>query len=124
MSWEHFSDNELKCKHCGVLFMDEAFMNKLELLRTAYDRPMIITSGYRCPSYNDQIASTGREGPHTTGRAVDIRVSGADALKVVDWALRLGFTGVGLKQHGDHSGRYVHLDDLEGPSRPCIWTYP
>ncbi len=37
-----------------------------------------------------------------------------------------GFSGIGLRQHGDYKGRFVHLDDLSnatGRPRPWIWTY-
>lgn len=125
--WPHFSEAELAC-HCGCgrQEMDTNFLTNLETLRTAFDKPMPVTSGFRCPNYNMQASHTGPCGPHTTGLAVDIQISGADAHRLLTLALQHGFTGVGLKQVGPHRSRFVHLDAIEpgpGRPRPTIWTY-
>lgn len=128
MEYEYFSRRELSCKcGCGLSDMDEDFMRRLESLRQLMDRAMPVTSGYRCPRHNKEVSGTGTVGPHTTGRAVDIRIHGQDALRLVSLAVECGFTGIGIKQHGPLSGRFVHLDDLTmdaGRPRPWIWTYP
>lgn len=102
------------------------FRLRLNVLRETCGFPLPITSGYRTPEENMRISTTGANGPHTTGRAVDIGISGENVHKLIVLALDAGFTGIGLKQHGPLSGRYVHLDDLTGPDypRPRIWTYP
>jgi uncharacterized protein YcbK (DUF882 family) len=101
-------------------------MDKLQSIRIAFNAPMIVTSGYRSPSYNETVSTTGPDGPHTTGHAVDIAVRGADAIKLIQIAITFGMTGIGLKQHGP--SRYVHLDDLPNDPvrcpRPTIWSYP
>lgn len=122
----HFSDEELRCK-CGCGGLPElGFMLKIERLRVEFGKPMTVTSAYRCPDYNEKVSSTGRNGPHTTGRAIDIAVERADAFELImavgrtDYALGLGITGIGVQQKG--GGRFIHLDDLtEG--RPTIWSY-
>lgn len=122
--WVHFTEEELTC-HCGCgrQEMDNEFMEKLVGMRLAMDRPFIVTSAYRCPDYNARISRTGTAGPHTTGRAVDIAMSGQSAYNLVELAYKMGITGIGLKQTGPHQGRFVHLDDLEGGTRPWVWTY-
>jgi zinc D-Ala-D-Ala carboxypeptidase len=100
------------------------FMDKVEKLRDRLGFQMPVTSGYRCPEYNNRISGTGRTGPHTTGRAIDIGVSHSRALEMIRMALSVGFTGIGVKQHG--AGRFIHLDDLpnaEGQPRPHLWSY-
>ena len=68
----------------------------------------------------------GKPGTHTMGRAVDIVCRGEKALDVLRFALQLGFTGIGVKQHGKE-GRFLHLDDLTSDSyhgpRPTVWSY-
>lgn len=46
--------------------------NILEPLRVHYGRPIIITSGYRCPKLNKAVGGAASS-QHATGQAVDIR---------------------------------------------------
>ena len=106
--------------------MDKKFMHRLEELRSAYGRPMVISSAYRCPDHNSRVSKTGRDGPHTTGQAIDILVSGQDAYELLFFAIGYGFAGLGINQSGPSSQRFVHLDRLESLSsrpRPSIWSY-
>lgn len=119
-----FSRVELECKHCDRVNMDATFLTRLDSLRRAFSKPMYLSSAYRCPEHNEAVSSTGKTGPHTTGHAVDILVNRADCLEMIRLALGLGFTGFGIKQHGDV--RFLHLDDLPdapGQPRPTIWSY-
>ena len=123
-----FKKTEFDCKcGCGRNDMQPDFMRKLDDARSRVDYPWIITSGYRCPDYNEQISSTGKTGPHTTGRAADVAVFGSKAFwLVMHMSLGGWMTGIGLKQHGPHTSRFIHVDDLPRESkrfRPTIWTY-
>ena len=121
----HFHANELACKcGCGMLPQQD-FMDKVEALRVAAGFAFPVTSAARCPTHNDRVSSTGYHGPHTTGRAIDIGVDSGRAFILIALAMKHGFSGIGVKQHG--SGRFVHLDDLpiaDGRLRPTIWSYP
>jgi zinc D-Ala-D-Ala carboxypeptidase len=123
--WPHFLEKELRCKcGCGKSKMDVQFMSALELLRTTYGKPMIVTSGYRCPAHNGSVSSTGDNGPHTQGKAVDIKIHGKEAHRLLTIALQQGFKGVGLKQVGDYPDRFIHLDMCDYVDlRPYVWTY-
>jgi zinc D-Ala-D-Ala carboxypeptidase len=121
----HFSAAELACKcGCGML-PEPSFMAKVERLREAWGRPLRVTSAARCPAHNAKVSGTGLNGPHTTGRALDVEVARRDALMLLVLALRLGlFTGIGVQQKG--IGRFLHFDDLPdapGQPRPTIWSY-
>lgn len=122
--WPHFTESELACPHCQEINMDPEFMGRLVNMRLVLAFPFPVTSGYRCPEHNARVSGTGLDGPHTTGRAVDIALRGEQALLVVERARTFGFTGIGLRQHG--LNRYVHLDDLPpttGRPRPWLWGY-
>ncbi|MDC0529213.1 D-Ala-D-Ala carboxypeptidase family metallohydrolase [Gammaproteobacteria bacterium] len=124
---KYFSDKELACK-CGECSgenqMSPAFMERLDELRSEYGKPIILSSAYRCPAHNKKVSSTGENGPHTTGKAVDIKVSGQDAHRVTRIAFRLGFTGIGIKQSGRWQSRFIHVDTLSmGDTRPRVWSY-
>lgn len=122
--WPHFTPDELRCKGTGELVVVGRFLDRLERLRDRFGKPMVITSGYRSPAYNAQVSTTGTEGPHTTGRAVDVAIAGVDAFDVVRLAVAMGFTGIGVSQRGDRGGRFIHLDDIEDwTTRPRIWSY-
>lgn len=104
--------------------MDEYFVLKLDVLREKMGHPLLLTSGYRCPAHNSAVSSTGPNGPHTTGKAADIQISGAEAYRLVREAMLLGFAGIGVNQKGFHAGRFIHVDTLPTSSnRPMIWTY-
>jgi zinc D-Ala-D-Ala carboxypeptidase len=107
--------------------MVREFVEALDILRGEFGRPLRVTSGYRCPKHNAAESTTGLDGPHTTGRAVDLAVCGQEAFALVKLAAARGFTGIGVKQHGPMHKRFVHLDNLPAAAaraRPRIWTYP
>lgn len=126
--YHYFSPDELKCKcgKCGSTGdeMDPDFMHSLILLRESCNFPFVISSAYRCQAYNSRLSDTGMHGPHTTGKAVDIAVDRLQAFTLLGKAYDYGFTGIGIKQHGN--GRFIHLDtckDGEVGTRPAIWSY-
>lgn len=120
---KNFSKSEFKCKCCGKVHMDEAFVGMLQEIRDEVGFPIRITSGYRCPKHNSRVSSTGRSGPHTTGMAADIAVHGVQAHAVLRAALKVGMSGIGVKQKGPHSSRFLHLDSLTTNPRPWVWSY-
>ena len=126
INWEYiefFDEHEFTCHcGCGQTKMDMNFIYALVALRRRYRKPIIITSGYRCPEHNVKVSFTGRDGPHTTGKAADINVNRTDAFELLRAAFELNFLGIGIKQKGD--GRFIHLDTiLDASTRPTIWSY-
>lgn len=126
MDWskyQNFSASEFSCSHCGANEMKPEFMDRLQMLRTAYNKPMKVTSGYRCPKHPIEAAKAS-SGAHSSGMAADIAVQGAEAHRLLQLALEMGFTGIGV--HQKNTGRFLHLDLIESsPStpRPTIWSY-
>jgi len=124
-AYPFFSATELAC-HCGECDggeMNQEFMDKLIKVRSLLGAPMVLSSAYRCPEHNDEVSHTGRHGPHTTGRAVDVLCSGKVAFSILRIALEEGITGIGVSQKGDHGSRFLHLDDVEAKTRPWVWSY-
>ena len=120
MAWQFFTKEEMACRHCGECEMDETFMSDLDWLREKYGKALRITSGFRCADHNATVSSTGRNGPHTTGRAADISIERTNAYELSKIILRGPFTGVGFAQKG--GSRFIHVDTLQ-ENRPTIWTY-
>lgn len=120
----YFNPAEFMCKCCGANKMDAVFLTELDELRHRCGFPLSVTSGYRCSKHNQEVSTTGPNGPHTTGRAADLGVRGAQALEVIRQAQLMGFTGIGVQQKG--AARFIHLDNLPnspGQPRPTIWSY-
>lgn len=126
MDWglyKNFSEGEFSCRHCGKNEMKPEFMEKLQHLRTVYNKPMTVSSGYRCAQHPIEAAKT-EPGAHTTGMAADIAVQGAEAHRLLQLALEFGFTGIGVQQKG--GGRFIHLDTIPAAPefpRPTVWSY-
>jgi len=125
MMWDFFSEKELKCKGTGECDMDERFMSRLVKLRKDFNQPMIISSGYRHESYN-QVIGGAKNSPHLYGKAVDVLVSGKVAYRLMNLAMKHGFTGIGISQRGNHDKRFLHIDTMEDSNvhpRPWVWSY-
>ena len=121
----HFKINELEC-HCGCkeMGMVDDMLRILEEIRTEMNRPLRLSSAFRCQTHNNKISEV-KNGAHTIGKAVDVLISGADCLRLLESARKHGISGVGLSQRGEHGRRFCHIDILspsEAP-RPAIWTY-
>ncbi len=95
-------------------------MMTLQRVRNAFGRPMVVNSGFRCLDYDKSI---GGAGIHPKGQAADIRIAGENVYHLLGCAYAMDIKGIGLKQHGPWSGRFMHLDTMAGPKRPRIWTY-
>lgn len=118
--WKNFSVVEIGCKHCGEIPHTKTFtnfMDKLQQLREDCDFPIQVSSIYRCTEHDIAV---GGKGMHSEG-AADILVNGADAYIVLKNALRLGFTGIGIKQTGRRDQRFIHVDTRS--TTPVVWSY-
>lgn len=119
--YPNFKAEEFRCKHCGADGIKTSLLDKLQAMRTEYAKPMIITSGYRCPQH-PQEASKPIPGAHALGMAADIAVQGSEAHRVLSLAFKHGFNGIGVQQKG--ASRFIHVDicTTELP-RPMVWSY-
>ena len=122
--WEFFTREELQCKcGCGMMVMDPDFMRRIVGMRRDLGFPFPVASAYRCHIHNAKVSSTGFDGPHTTGGAIDIRVSGHQAHALIECAYRHGILGIGVSQKGAHASRFIHLDTVQNSPRPWVWSY-
>jgi len=125
ISSKNFSEKELSCSCCGKNEFDQETLDALQRLRESIEKPMKLSSAYRCPEHNDKVSSTGKNGPHTTGKAVDILCSGKFAHELLSFAMIRArvWKGIGISQKNKHSSRFIHLDTIEADNRPWIWSY-
>lgn len=122
---KHFSaDTDPKiacqCGECGLGFddMDRTFMLELDGARENAGVPFRITSGIRCPDHNQAVSNTGANGPHTTGKAVDIAATGSrERFKILEALLDYGFHRIGV------GSTFIHVDDDESKDPQVVWLY-
>lgn len=115
---KNFNLEEFKCKDGGDI-PNSALLNivelarNLEVLRTAINKPITITSGYRSPKYNTKIGGV-KDSQHLRGTAADIKVVGMtpkEVALVIEGLIESGKMkegGVGVYPswvHYDHRGR-------------------
>lgn len=119
----HFSYAEMQCK-CGGRFADcqriwtpRHVFAAMETSRAKVGHSILVTSGCRCPNYNQSIggASSSR---HKAGDAVDW--TGPDKDTTRSWRI---WRGIG---YGGHSDRSLHTDlrPTSTPASPMMWVYP
>lgn len=122
--YPNFSEDEFKCSHTGRCEMREEFIAMLQLLRNHYGKPMFISSGYRDPSHPVE-AMKDKPGEHAEGLAADIICYTDNALSLLQHALNLGVTRIGVHQKGRSSSRFIHLGlgDRFSTYPSGIWTY-
>ena len=65
--------------------------NLLQPLRDKLRRPIIVTSGYRCPELNKKVGGA-KNSQHTLGQAVDITVAGMSPRTLAEFITRSGLT--------------------------------
>lgn len=108
--WPNFSPQEVASKGEGELLIDEASMDKLQALRTALGKPLLITSAYRSAKHNTRVGGAARS-QHRLGKAFDVVMTNHDPAHFESAARAVGFTGFG---HYPKSN-FMHIDT--GPAR-------
>ena len=119
-SWENFQPKEVSCSHCGELKIHEDIMDLLQEARNDLG-PLSITSGYRCSEHNSNVSSTGANGPHTTGKALDIAVKNSQHRKQLIEYFAPKVTGLGIAKSFIHIDLLYEEDGFE--MRPNSWVY-
>lgn len=117
MSNQYFSEQEMKCHHCGWFLEDPEFLDRLTQARVDAGIPFKINSWCRCKGYDKEIRG---EGNHPTGRAVDIAYGNPHERAVIVFALiKAGFQRIGI----DFKKYFIHADMVIDRASPAIWSY-
>ena len=119
-SWVNFKPEELSCTHCGELKIHEDIMDLLQEARNDLG-PLSITSGYRCSTHNSAVSKTGANGPHTTGKAIDIAVRDSQHRKRLIDYFAPQVQGLGIAKSFIHIDLLYEEDGFE--MRPNSWVY-
>ena len=117
---KYFSPNENGLDEGRFEKLQPELLEKLDELRELYGKPIHITSSYRSPEHPIE-ARKEKPGEHTFGAAVDIgAVGGYDAFMLVNFAMRVGFTRIGVSRKNS----FIHLGiGYPGAPEVTLWTY-
>jgi uncharacterized protein YcbK (DUF882 family) len=96
---KNFSREEFKCKcGCGLMAINPAIVQRLQVIRDIVGLPITITSGYRCKKHNLEINGA-KESQHMMGNAVD-------------WTIKdYSMSSVALLLHEWSGGFHFYKDD-------------
>jgi hypothetical protein len=88
--------------------------SQLQKLREYFNKPVIITSGFRTPYFNALIKGANNS-QHLYGNAADIRIAGVTTREILDVAREItNFKGYGLSSY------FLHCDLRD---KPALWYY-
>jgi len=101
----HFKLSEFSCPCCKRVMLHPKLLAKLMELRKILERPIYITSGYRCPEYNQKIGGVVNS-YHCIGLAADIKVKDINLIELLGYAEEIDFAGIGFYEKKN----FLHLD--------------
>jgi len=101
----HFNLSEFACPCCRRIMLHPLLLEKLEKLRKIIEKPMYITSGYRCFEYNRKVGGVANS-YHCIGLAADIKVKDINLIELLGYAEEIDFAGIGLYEKKN----FLHLD--------------
>lgn len=114
----HFSHTEFRCpcRECSgyPAPLDARLLYRLECLRRHFGKPVHITSGLRCRSYNAALPGSSKSSAHKLGKAADVYISGVKPSEIVTyWKSRdFGFAYSGTPNMGNAAHVEVSDDDF------------
>ena len=108
---KYFKEEEFHCPcgQCDYIDIDLQLKSLLLNVREHFEKPVIITSGYRCKEHNKAIGGA-RFSKHIDAIACDIVVKDTSHKEVYDYLFKLldcSFGGLGLYR------THVHIDVRE-----------
>ena len=119
---KHFTEAELGIENSAVEIKKNMYAlveNVLDPLRANIEKPIIITSGYRSPSYNKKVGGA-KNSQHIKGQAVDFitSVNLEEVFKII--IKHFDFDQV-IFEKSDNGSRWIHISfSLEKNRRECL----
>ena len=124
--WANFTIDEFKCKcPCGSDNISFELVDRLQIIRELFGRPLRISSGVRCAAWNEVIGGSpgsshvpDRDGDGRPGLAVDMNNS-ADRFRLIELAIS-EFLRIGISKDPG----FIHLDiDGHPKAQKVLWLY-
>jgi len=101
----YFNLSEFACPCCKKIMLHPKLLVKLIELRKILEKPVYITSGYRCFEYNQKVGGVANS-YHCIGLAADIKVKDINLIELLGYAEDVDFSGIGFYEKKN----FLHLD--------------
>ncbi len=111
---KYFHLDEFQCPCCLQVILHPLLLQKLNSLRNKIGSPIVITSGYRCITYNEEVRGV-KGSYHLFGMAADIYAPQISLKELLQSAEEIGFSGIGYYPENN----FLHLDIR--PAGPARW---
>lgn len=118
---KYFSEDEMKCKCCGQLpegGISKTLLEKLDELRELVGVPIHVSCMYRCPKHNAEVGGVPNS-QHVDGTAADIYTDNLTVDELADFAVQVGFDGIGRY----YDSEFVHVDVRDDGESPKGYTW-
>lgn len=129
---KNFTPDEFKCgcggRYCTgyPTYMKPHQLELIQSIRTKFGKPMIVTSGMRCRTYNRKLNGSAINSKHLTGEATDYYIAGvtdtlANRKKAVPKIKKLkfhsytygnGINSLGGRPYAPYMGNALHTDSI------------
>lgn len=110
----NFKVKEFACNDgTDKILIDSELVEKLQIIREYFGKPVIINSAYRTSTYNKKVGGA-TNSQHVLGKAADIRIASVKPSTVADFAKKIGFRGVGIYSWGCHLDTRVNTSYWNG----------
>jgi len=110
----YFNLSEFACPCCNLVMLHPKLLVKLIELRKILERPVYITSGYRCLRYNRKVGGI-LNSYHCIGLAADIKAKDINLITLLEICENIDFTGIGFYEKKN----FLHLDVR--PTKRARW---
>ena len=132
---EEFTKSQLAVRH-GIINkpgsgeiknLENLCYEVLEPVRAHFDKPITITSGFRCLELNRKLGSSDQSA-HVSGCATDFEIASVPNIKVIYWLINNTDFDQAILEHynpekyGVNSG-WIHVAYKEGNNRKQVLTY-
>lgn len=109
------------CGACGGFPVEPSplLVARLQNMRNLLGRPVIITSGIRCPAHNAEEGGKPNS-DHVTGEGVDLAaLNSRERFQLVEAGLDSGFRRIGI----NFKRRFIHFGVSVANARDVLWGY-
>lgn len=115
------SEFECPCSLCeqsghNTFKIDNLLLDKLQEVRDEINKPVIINSGFRCPTHNTSVGGK-ITSSHIKGRAADIAILGSNYRYEVLRIFLSKFNRIGI------GAEFIHIDCDNDKPQNLIWVY-